>query len=107
MTLNLELLILLMAAITFSCRYLFFMNSLPITLGPKVQALLKYTAPSVLTAMWVPIVFFGHETIEESFITSPFLYAGILTVIASLKIKNTLAVVVIGMSSFLLLQWLI
>ena len=104
---NIDLLIVLMMVITFSCRYLFFMKSLPISLSPKIQSLLKYTAPSVLTAMWVPIVFLGHKTEGAMFFNSPFLYAGLITVVSSLKINNTLAVVVIGMSSFLLLSWLL
>ena len=102
-----DLLIVLMKVITFSCRYLFFMKSLPIGLSPKIQQLLQYSAPSVLTAMWVPIVFLGHKTEGAAFFHSPFLYAGLITVLASLKIKNTLAVVVIGMGSFLILNWVL
>ena len=73
-----DLLIVLMTMITFSCRYLFFMKLLPISLSPKIQQLLKYTAPSVLTAMWVPIVFLGHKTEGAAFFHSPFLYAGLI-----------------------------
>ncbi|MAD88812.1 MAG: hypothetical protein CMK64_03850 [Pseudoalteromonas sp.] len=104
---NNDVLIVLMTVITFSCRYLFFMKSLPISLSPKIQQLLQYTAPSVLTAMWVPIVFLGHKTEGAAFLQSPFLYAGLITVLASLKIKNTLAVVLLGMSSFLVLNWIL
>jgi len=50
-----------MTCITFTCRYFFFSTSVPFELGPKVKRLLSYTAPSVLTAMWVPIVFLGHQ----------------------------------------------
>lgn len=105
MGINIELLIFLMAMITFACRYLFFMRTLPIKLGAKSKQLLKYTAPSVLTAMWAPIVFLGHESSGESFFISPFLYGGIITLIVSLKVKNTLVVVVSGMASFSLLSW--
>jgi len=102
-----DFLIILMTVITFSCRYLFFMRSLPISLSPKIQQLLQYTAPSVLTAMWVPIVFLGHKSEGAAFFQSPFLYAGLITLVASLKIKNTLAVVVVGMGSFLILNWVL
>ncbi|WP_188630812.1 AzlD domain-containing protein [Oceanisphaera marina] len=107
MSINIELLILLMAMITFGCRYLFFMKSLPIKLGTKSKQLLKYTAPSVLTVMWVPIVFLGHNSLEEPFFLSPFLYGGVITLIVSLKVKNTLFVVVAGMASFSLINWII
>ena len=93
-----------MTAITFSCRYFFFSTTITFKLGPKVKRLLSYTAPSVLTAMWVPIVFFGHQESGGDYINSPFLIAGIATVIFSLKIRNTLAVVIFGMSVFGLLQ---
>lgn len=93
-----------MTGITFSCRYFFFSTTVPFKLGPKVSRLLSYTAPSVMTAMWVPIVFFGHQESGGDFITSPFLIAGVATVIFSLKIKSTLAVVVFGMSVFGLLK---
>ena len=93
-----------MTCITFTCRYFFFSTSVPFELGPKVKRLLSYTAPSVLTAMWVPIVFLGHQESNGDFITSPFLIAGATPVIFSLKIKNTLAIVIFGMSIFALLK---
>ncbi len=59
-----------MTGITFSCRYLFFSKTVSFKLGPKVSRLLSYTAPSVMTAMWVPIVFLGHQESGGDFITS-------------------------------------
>ena len=93
-----------MTCITFSCRYFFFSKAVLFELGPKMKRLLSYTAPSVLTAMWVPIVFLGHQSAGTEFITSPFLSAGIITVMLSLKINNTLAVVALGMSSFVVIK---
>lgn len=93
-----------MTCITFSCRYFFFSTTVPFKLGPKVSRLLSYTAPSVMTSMWVPIVFLGHQESGGDFITSPFLIAGVATVIFSLKVKNTLVVVIFGMSVFTLLK---
>ncbi|NRA84675.1 MAG: AzlD domain-containing protein [Gammaproteobacteria bacterium] len=93
-----------MTCITFSCRYFFFSKTVPFELGTKTKRLLSYTAPSVLTAMWVPIVFLGHQSADSDFITSPFLIAGLVTVVLSLKIKNTLVAVGLGMSIFGLLK---
>jgi branched-subunit amino acid transport protein len=93
-----------MTCITFSCRYFFFSKAVPFELGPKMKRLLSYTAPSVLTTMWVPIVFLGHKSADSAFISSPFLFAGLITVILSLKVKNTLAVVALGMSSFVVFK---
>lgn len=96
-----------MASITFTCRYLFFANTLPFELGPRLKRALSFTAPAVLTAMWAPIVFLGHQTTGSNLFYSPFLYAGLLTLLLSLKINNTLAVVVIGMSFFTLLKFVL
>ncbi|WP_341665594.1 AzlD domain-containing protein [Vibrio sp.] len=106
MTLSTEWVIFLMALITFACRYLFFMKSIPISLGSKTKQLLRYTAPSVLTAMWVPIVFLGHGSSLDTIHSSPFFYAGVITVLLSLKCKNTLMVVAGGMVIFSILNWL-
>lgn len=97
---NFYLILLGMTAITFTCRYLFFAKSLPYEMGPKMKSLLSFTAPSVLTAMWVPIVFLGHEETGHAFVQSPFLIAGIATVLLSYKVKNTLVVVIAGMAIF-------
>lgn len=101
---NFWLMLLGMATITFSCRYLFFARSISFELGPRLKRVLSFAAPSVLTAMWVPIVFLGHENSELDLLYSPFLYAGLIAVLLSLKIKNTLVVVVSSMSIFVLLN---
>lgn len=98
---DIYVLIFFMAVITFTCRYLFFSRLIPIRLGTRAKAVLSYAGPSVLTAMWVPIVFFGHGTIDKPLITSPFLYAGLITICTSLLLKNTLLIVGTGMISFL------
>ena len=96
-----------MTAITFSCRYLFFARSINFELSPRLKRALTFAAPSVLTAMWVPIVFLGHENSELDLLYSPFLYAGLIAIILSLKIKNTLIVVMTAMSIFVLLNVLL
>lgn len=96
-----------MAAITFTCRYLFFAQSLPYQLGPKMQKFLSYTAPSVLTAMWAPIVFLGHKEAGDSLIQSPYLLAGLATVLLSYKVKSTLIVVIAGMGIFSAISYLL
>ncbi|RSD30869.1 AzlD domain-containing protein [Vibrio pectenicida] len=107
MTLNTDWVIFLMALITFACRYLFFMRSIPISLSSKTKQLLRYTAPSVLTAMWVPIVFLEHGTSFYNLYTSPFFYAGVITVLLSLKCNNTLMIVAGGMLAFSIFNWLV
>ena len=93
-----------MTCITFTCRFLFFSKKLPFELGVKTKRALSYTAPSVLTAMWVPIVFLSYQNIEKSFFDSPFLIAGLLSIALSLKLKSTLLVVIISIAAFMALQ---
>lgn len=93
-----------MTCITFSCRYLFFSKKISFELGTKAKRLLSYTAPSVLTAMWVPIVFLGHQGTSNGLISSPFLIAGVVTIMLSLKINSTLTVVGLGMIIFVILN---
>lgn len=102
---NFWLMLLGMTAITFLCRYFFFARSLRFNLPPKLQKLLGFTAPAVLTAMWSPIVFLGHGGTTTTTLLNPFLLAGLITIALSLLIKNTLTVVVLAMLVFSGLSW--
>lgn len=101
------LLIIIMACITFSCRYLFFSQTLRLEIGPKLKKALTFTAPSVLTAMWVPIVFSDSSSGFGNIFLSAYFYAGLLAVYLSLKTEKTLLVVVGSMSLFFALNKLI
>jgi branched-subunit amino acid transport protein len=107
MMLDTNILIFCMAIITFACRYLFFMKSVPLRISARTKRMLSYTAPSVLTAMWVPIVFLGHRGTSMSLESSPFLYAGLITLVLSLFIRNTLVVVGFGTAAFAVTRWLV
>ncbi|MRI32718.1 hypothetical protein EOPP23_06920 [Endozoicomonas sp. OPT23] len=93
-----------MAVITFSCRYAFFAHSFELKLPEPIEKALKYAAPAVLTAMWVPIVFMQENRTLTTDLTDPFLVAGVLTLLLALFIKRTLLVVFLGMAAFLLLK---
>tara|TARA_R110002167_G_scaffold364551_1_gene586562 strand:- start:2077 stop:2394 length:318 start_codon:yes stop_codon:yes gene_type:complete len=101
------LLIFIMAIITFSCRYLFFANTLNLRIGPKFKKALTYTAPSVLTAMWVPIVFSSELGETDTIFNSPYFYAGMFAILLSLKVKNTLIVVIGSIGLFFILKSII
>lgn len=101
---NYWIILLGMTCITFTCRYLFLSKILPFELGPKAKSILSYTAPSVLTAMWVPIVFLSDKSVEEDFFSSPFLIAGLVCILLSIKLKNTLMIVVLSMLVFIVLH---
>ena len=95
--------ILLMALITFSTRYLFIHPSIPIRLTDKMRKFLSYSAPAVLTAIWVPIIFVHQGQLNTS-LTNPYLIAATLAVLTSSKTKNIYLTMLIGLVAFVLCQ---
>ena len=94
--------ILLMAAITFGVRYLFFIQALPFELNGKAKEFLDFTGPCVLAAMVAPIMFGSVN--DGSLFYSPYLLGGIITIVISLMVRNTLMIVFLGMTIFSLLK---
>ncbi len=94
-----------MACVTFSVRYAFFMRTLPIKLNRHARQFLIFTAPCVLTALWTPIVF--GDAVAELNALNPYVLAGGFAVVASLLIRNTLAVIGLSMGVFYFLRWLL
>ncbi len=107
--------IIIMAMITFSVRYVFFTTHFRITLTKPIKNLLTFTAPCVLTAMVVPIMFQDMLPAEQSnaniivqdclshgyqLLHSSYFWAGLFTIIASLFIRQTLLVVVLSLLVF-------
>ncbi|MEW6991080.1 AzlD domain-containing protein [Colwelliaceae bacterium 6441] len=79
--------ILLMAVITFSTRYLFIHPKIPIRLNAKIVSFLSFSAPAVLTAIWVPIIFVREGELVLSF-HNPYLIAGSLALMVAAKTSN-------------------
>ena len=79
--------ILAMACVTFATRYVFLTRKLPFTIGAKMQRLLSYSAPCVLTAIWVPIVFLKEERLAIN-TENPYLIAATVAVLLAYKFKN-------------------
>lgn len=102
--------IIVMAVITFLVRYVFFTQVFNIKLTPPIQNLLIFTAPCVLTAMFIPIMFQdGFDLQLESFIfsrllTSSYFWASIFALISSLFIRQTLVVIILSMGMFYTLR---
>lgn len=96
----------LMAAVTFYNRYAFFSPHLKFSIGPRLQSLLSYTAPAVLTALWVPIVFVhdasgGEGKTLNLDLDNPYLMAGLITVAISALVRKPLVTVVSGVAVFI------
>jgi len=96
--------ILLMTGITFTTRYLFLHPNLPIKLSPQVSSILNFSAPAVLTAIWVPIIFIQDEKLVVD-INNPYLVASFIAVLISMKTKSVYWTVGAGMFVFILVRY--
>ncbi len=96
--------ILLLAVITFGTRYLFIHPKLPIKLGPKMVSLLRFSAPAVLTAIWVPIIFIREGSLDMR-LSNPYLLSATVAVIVALRTKNIYLTLAFSMLLFVLLRF--
>jgi len=95
--------IVLLACITFFSRYLFLHPKLPLRIGAKVTHLLSFSAPAVLTAIWVPIIFIKDNNFNSS-LTNPYLLAATVAIITSYKSQNIYLTLATSISTFILLR---
>lgn len=96
--------IFLMAIITFSTRYLFIHPRLPIRLSAKLGKFLSYSAPAVLTAIWVPIIFVQEKQLNVS-VTNPYLIAALFAVITAAKSKSIYLTMFAGVTTFIVVRF--
>lgn len=98
--------IIAMALVTFSVRYIFLARSIPIRINDTMKRFLKFSAPAVLTALTIPIVFFPEGELHAS-PTNPFILGAIIAVGLSLTRLPTIWVLLISMASFVAFKWLL
>lgn len=99
--------IVLLACITFFSRYLFLHPKLPLRMGAKMTHFLSFSAPAVLTAIWVPIIFIEDNSYNTSFnsdFTNPYLLAATVAIITSYKSKNIYLTLGTSITTFVTLQ---
>lgn len=95
--------ILLMTAIVFISRYLFLEPALPLRLNAKMQRLLNYSGPAILTAIWGPIVFAPEGDLQIS-LNNPYLLAACVAAFLVWKSGNLLLSIALSMGFFMLLN---
>lgn len=105
--------ILMMALLTFTSRYAFFSSRIKLTMNPSFQRFMGFTAPAILTAIWVPIVFSPSlEVFEKNLnlnwqqLMTPELIAGLGTMMVSCLTRHTLVTVSLGMIMYALCRWI-
>jgi branched-subunit amino acid transport protein len=92
-----------MACVTFSTRFLFLSKHLPFEIGPKMQRFLSFSAPCVLTAIWVPIVFIQDNSLAIS-VNNPYLIAATIAVLLAYRFKNLYLTTVVSLAVFFLIH---
>ncbi|MCZ4293486.1 AzlD domain-containing protein [Vibrio sinaloensis] len=95
--------ILAMTSLVFLSRYLFLEPRLPLRLNPQAQRLLAYSSPSVLTAIWAPIVFMPEQELWVS-ANNPYLIGALVAALLAWKTKNVLLTTIVSMVLFLCLK---
>ena len=100
-------LIVSMALITFSVRYVFFAQAIRYEMGPKVKQLLRYSSFSILTALWTPIVFQYESAIGFSYAGEDYLVAAASAVLLTILRVNTLTVVLVSVGLFFAIRFLL
>tara|TARA_R110001583_G_scaffold46761_14_gene146596 strand:- start:4582 stop:4902 length:321 start_codon:yes stop_codon:yes gene_type:complete len=95
--------IVLLACITFFSRYLFLHPKLPLRMGAKMTHFLSFSAPAVLTAIWVPIIFIKDNSFNSN-LTNPYLLAATVAVMTSYKSKNIYLTLGTSITTFVTLQ---
>jgi branched-subunit amino acid transport protein len=94
-----------MAGITFTTRYLFLHPALPIKLSPQVSRLLNFSAPAVLTAIWVPIIFVQEGNLVTN-LSDPYLIAATVAIMVSIKTKSVYWTVGLSVLTFIVVRFL-
>ena len=90
-----------LAFITFTTRYLFLEGRLPLRLGPNVRQILSFSAPAVLTAIFVPILFIQKQELNIGY-TNSYLWGGIAAIWAAYKTQSVYWTISIGTAVFII-----
>jgi branched-subunit amino acid transport protein len=94
----------LLACITFFSRYLFLAPKLPLRIGAKITHFLSFSAPAVLTAIWVPIIFVKDNSFDSS-LNNPYLLAATVAIVTAYKSHSVYLTLVTSISVFVLLRF--
>ena len=98
--------ILLMAAITFFTRYIFLHPSVPVKLGPKMEHFLSFSAPAVLTSIWVPIIVIHDASLTLS-LQNPYLIAAAVAIVLALTFRNIYLILGLSLTVFALMKFIL
>ena len=90
-----------LAFITFTTRYLFLEGRLSLRLGLNVKQILSFSAPAVLTAIFVPILLIQKQELNIGY-TNQYLWGGITAICAAYKTQSVYWTISIGTAVFII-----
>lgn len=96
--------VIVLTLIVFGSRYLFLSPKVPIKLHPHLEGILSYASPAVLTAIWIPIVFFPQNELNLS-LQNPYLLGAVLASVIAYYTKSILKTTILSMIFFFILKF--
>lgn len=95
-----------LAAIVFFNRYYFLEPNVKIKLPLIMNKMLNYSAPCLLTAICIPIVFFDGDNLK-GVLDNSYIYAAIFCIVISIYLKRVLLSVIASLVFFYFINFLI
>lgn len=95
-----------LAAIVFFNRYYFLEPNVKIKLPLIMNKMLNYSAPCLLTAICIPVIFFEGDNLK-GIIDNPYIYAAIFCIVISVYLKRVLLSVIASLVFFYFINFLI
>ncbi|MFG1174808.1 AzlD domain-containing protein [Erwiniaceae bacterium CAU 1747] len=95
-----------LAAVVFFNRYIFLEPAVPVRLPGIIRDALKYSAPCLLTAICGPIILLNNGELRE-LTTNPYLYGSLAGVLIALWVRHMIVSVLLCLSVFYLICWMI
>ena len=95
-----------LAAIIFFNRYYFLEPNVKVKLPVVVNKMLNYSAPCLLTAICIPVVFFDGDNLK-GIVDNPYIYAAIFCLVISIYLKRVLLSVIASLVFFYFINFLI
>lgn len=92
-----------LAVVIFFNRYFFLEPAISITIPNFLERMLKYAAPSLLTAICIPIIFFDGQHVLKEMPNNPYLYAAIFSIFVSLITRHILVSLILSLIFFYIL----
>lgn len=95
-----------LAAIVFFNRYYFLEPNVKVKLPLVMNKMLNYSAPCLLTAICIPVVFFDGNNLK-GIVDNPYIYAAIFCLVISIYLKRVLLSVIASLVFFYFINFLI